>query len=92
MEEKYSPEARDKKAEALEAAAVKVRLAAQKARDREVPQGPKIQAISPRTKLPVDHPESQAVERILYETGQSLCGHPTPEAVIKDLLKKKHKK
>lgn len=49
------------------------------------------EAISPRTKLPVDHPESQAVERILYETGHSLCGQPTPAATIKNLLEEKPK-
>ena len=30
--------------------------------------------ISPRTKLPIEHPDSKAVERIHYEMGQSLAG------------------
>jgi hypothetical protein len=33
-------------------------------------------AISPRTKLPVKHPESQAVERIHYDMQTSLNSHP----------------
>jgi hypothetical protein len=48
-------------------------------------------AISPRTKLPIEHPESQAVERINYEMGQSLCGQPATDAAIADLLKEKPK-
>jgi hypothetical protein len=43
-------------------------------------------AISPHTKLPVEHPESQAVERILYETGHSLCGKKVTEAAPPGLL------
>ena len=46
------------------------------------------QAISPRTQLPVDHPESQAVERAHYEAQTSLCGQPATDAAIKDILKK----
>jgi hypothetical protein len=49
-------------------------------------------AISPRTQLPVEHPESQAVERIHHEIGQSFCGQPASEAAIKNLLEKKPKK
>lgn len=45
-------------------------------------------AISEHTKLPVDHPESQAVERIRYEMQQSLCGHPMTEAEIEALTSK----
>jgi len=92
MEKKHSPEDLDKKAAELEAAAAELRLAAQQARDREAPDGAKLQAISPHTKLPVEHPESQAVERILYETGQSLCGQPAAGPIIADLLKKEPKK
>jgi hypothetical protein len=92
MEKKHSPEDLDKKAAELEATAAELRFTAQKARDREAPDGAKLQAISPRTKLPVEHPESQAVERILYEAGQSLCGQPTADAALEDLLKKEPKK
>jgi hypothetical protein len=52
---------------------------------------PSMPAISPHTKLPVEHPESQAVERILYETGQSLCGEKATDAVPADLFPKKPK-
>jgi hypothetical protein len=41
---------------------------------------PSAPAISPHTKLPVEDPESQAVERILYETGRSLCAAKVAEA------------
>jgi hypothetical protein len=32
--------------------------------------------ISPHTKLPVEHPESQAVERVRYDMQISLNSHP----------------
>jgi hypothetical protein len=35
-------------------------------------------AISLRTKLHEDHPETQAVERELYQMGLSLASHPDP--------------
>ncbi len=46
-------------------------------------------AISPRTKLPVTDPESQAVERIHYEMQTSLCGRPPTAEELAELERKK---
>jgi hypothetical protein len=46
---------------------------------------------SPRTKLPVEHEESQTVERIHYEMQQSLCGHPLSDEEVEAALKGKRK-
>jgi hypothetical protein len=43
------------------------------------------QPVSPRTKLPIDHPESQAVERIHYEMQRSLCGLTLTDEEMKKL-------
>jgi hypothetical protein len=48
--------------------------------------------ISPRTKLPEDHPESQEVERIRYEMQQSLCGRVTTEAETEEAGDKQEEK
>lgn len=48
-------------------------------------------AISPRTKLPVEDPESRAVERVHYEAQTSLCSL-IPAANAADLPKDKPKK
>ena len=52
----------------------------------------KLRAVSPRTKLPVEHPESQEVERIHYQRQTSLCGHPLNEADIDGLMDQAKKK
>ena len=68
-----TPEQKEIRARKLEAEALKLRTDAEKEREKK-------QAISPRTKLPVEHPESQAVERAHYEMQTSLCGRkPTAE-------------
>ncbi|HEU5069814.1 MAG TPA: hypothetical protein VFV96_05285 [Verrucomicrobiae bacterium] len=49
------------------------------------------EAISPRTKLPVSHPESKAVEQIHYEMQQSLASAISPaeaETLLKEMEKK----
>ena len=43
--------------------------------------GETAQELSPRTKLPVADPESQAVERIHYEMQQSLASRATKKEV-----------
>ena len=44
------------------------------------------QPISPRTKLPIEHPESQAVERAHYEMQTSLNSRPVTKAELAALL------
>ena len=48
----------------------------------------KQQTISPRTKLPVEHPESQAVECAHYEMQTSLNSRPMTEAELAALLER----
>jgi hypothetical protein len=69
-----TPEQDEQRAAQLEAEALALRTKAQEAREQEQP-------ISPRTKLPVEHPESQAVERAHYEMQTSLNSHPDAKKI-----------
>jgi len=57
---------------------MELRRQAQAARECEQGDGMKFKPanINPRTKLPEEHPESQAVEREHYKMQTSLCGLP----------------
>jgi len=64
----------------LEAAALKLREQAQMEGEAQTQGSAKQQPMSPRTNLPVAHPESQEVERELYRLGISLAGMTEEEA------------
>jgi hypothetical protein len=67
-----TPEQDEQRAAQLEAEALALRTKAQEAREQQQP-------ISSRTKLPVEHPESQEVERIHYERQTSSASRPEKE-------------
>ncbi len=72
--------------------AVGDRVAKLESRLKAKPQkiGDATKEVSPRTKLPVEDPESQAVERIHYEMQQSLAGRkPTGGELREEALKQK---
>ena len=89
-----TPEQDEQPATKLEAEALALRRQAQQPREQQQAGSPNLKApdISPRTKLPVEHPESQAVERIHYDMQTSLCGRPMTEAEADALLKDDKKK
>lgn len=77
---KKTPEELRQEGEALMAAG-RAKIAAAE-RDEAAAVQAQTPAISPRTKLPVEHPESQAVERAHYEMQTSLNSRPGAEAEI----------
>lgn len=87
MKKQHDPHDSGQQAAKLEAAAQKLRLQVKQVRDQQITTGAKLKAadVSPRTKLPVEHEESQAVERIHYEMQQSLCGRPPTEEELREL-------
>ncbi len=72
-------------------AAAALRQETQQTRDQQAPASANLQTLSPRTKLPIEHPESQAVERIHYEMQQSLAS-ATPPAEVEAFFKKAESK
>ena len=82
-----TPDKIEQSAAKLEAEVETLRRQAKQARDGQTRPGLKSQDLSPRTKLPVEHPESQAVERERYRVGLSLNSPPMTEAQADALLK-----
>jgi hypothetical protein len=80
MKQEHDADDLDNQAAKHESIANELRLKAQQERDGGVP-------VSPHTKMPVDHPESQAVERERYLMGISLASATKPEE-IQDWLDK----
>ncbi len=75
-----------------EAIAEKLRLKAQQARGQQGAGDSKLERVSPHTKLSVEHPESQAVEREKYLMGQSYCAHPIPPSELDAFLRSDREK